>query len=47
MTAADPVAAFVDRIRTERRAAGKPAHINTPEVYRTLDGLLAAKRRTK
>jgi hypothetical protein len=35
------IAAFVERIRAERRAAGRPDHIDDPAVYRILDGLLA------
>lgn len=45
MSAADPTAAFVQRVRARRAAAGKPDRVEDDALYRILDGLLAAKPR--
>ncbi len=37
--------AFVERVRGQRAAAGRPAEFDDEAVYRILDGLLAARRR--
>lgn len=38
------VAEFVARIRAQRVAAGRPGHIDSPDLYRLLDGVVVAHR---
>lgn len=37
------ISAFIERVRAERRAEGRPEHLTGPSIYGLVDGLLAAQ----
>ena len=43
-TTSAAIAAFVERVRARRAAAGQPEHLADDGLYRVLDGLLARVR---